>query len=86
MKRGDELTVTLEGFAVEGKSIARVEGLVVFVTGAVPGDTLRVRLTKVKKSFCEAEGVEVLTPSALRTDPRCRLFGVCGGCRWQNVA
>ena len=86
MKRGDELTVTLEGFAFEGKSIARVEGLVVFVTGAVPGDTLRVRLTKVKKSFCEAEGVEVLTPSALRTDPRCRLFGVCGGCRWQNVA
>jgi 23S rRNA (uracil1939-C5)-methyltransferase len=86
MKRGEEITVTLESFALEGKSIARVEGLVVFVTGAVPGDTVRVRLTKIKKSFCEATSVEVLTPSPLRAVPRCAHFGLCGGCRWQNVA
>jgi len=85
MKRGEEAVLTLEGFAFEGKSVARLDGLVVFVFGAVPGDTARVRFTKVKKSFCEAQTLEVLTPSPLRTAPRCRYFGVCGGCRWQNV-
>lgn len=85
MKRGDLLTLTLERFAPEGKSIARVDGLVVFVTGAVPGDEVRAELTKVKKSFCEARTVEVLSPSPLRAEPRCRYFGTCGGCRWQNV-
>ncbi len=85
MKRGDLLTLALEQFALEGRSIARVDGLVVFVTGAVPGDDVRVELTKVKKSFCEARAVEVLIPSPLRAEPRCRYFGTCGGCRWQNV-
>jgi 23S rRNA (uracil1939-C5)-methyltransferase len=85
MKRGELLTLALEQFALEGKSIGRVEGLVVFVPGAVPGDTVRVELTKIKKSYCEARLVEVLTPSPLRAEPRCRYFGTCGGCRWQNV-
>jgi len=85
MKRGDFLTVALDEFAFEGKSIARIDGLVIFVTGAVPGDEVRVELTKIKKSFCEARTVEVLAPSSLRTNPRCRYFGTCGGCRWQNV-
>lgn len=85
MKRGDILTLELERFALEGKSIARVDGLVVFVTGAVPGDEVRAELTRVKKSFCEARMVEVLSPSPLRAEPRCRYFGTCGGCRWQNV-
>jgi len=85
MKRGDEAVLTLEGFAFEGKSVARLDGLVVFVYGAVPGDTARVQFTKVKKNFCEARTMEVVTPSPLRDIPRCRYFGVCGGCRWQNV-
>lgn len=85
MKRGEELILTLDGFAFEGKSVARLEGLVVFVTGAVPGDTVLARLTRIKKTFCEAEALEVLTPSEQRTEPQCRYFGVCGGCRWQNV-
>lgn len=85
MKRGDEMTVTLERFAFEGKSVARPDGLVVFVSGAVPGDTVKVRLTKIKKNFCEASAFEVVVPSPLRTEPRCRYFGVCGGCKWQNV-
>jgi 23S rRNA (uracil1939-C5)-methyltransferase len=85
MKRGEEAVVTLDNFAFEGKSVVRLDGLVVFVSGAVPGDTARVRFTKVKKNFCEAQSLEILTPSPLRTAPRCRYFGVCGGCRWQNV-
>ena len=86
MKRGDELEITLESFAFEGKSLARVEGMVLFVRGAMPGDRARVRLATVKKSYAEGTAVEILAPSPLRTAPRCRHFGVCGGCRWQDVS
>lgn len=85
MKRGEELRLTVERFAAEGKTVARFEGLVVFVHGGVPGDDVRVRVSKVKKSFLEAEVTQILTPSPLRIEPRCRYFGVCGGCRWQHV-
>jgi 23S rRNA (uracil1939-C5)-methyltransferase len=86
MKRGEEIDIELESFAFEGKSVARVDGLVVFVHGGVPGDLARVRLTKVKKSFCEGVATSILAPSSLRVVPRCRHFGPCGGCRWQNVS
>jgi 23S rRNA (uracil1939-C5)-methyltransferase len=85
MKPGDELTLTLDDFAFEGKSVARLNGLVIFVTGAVPGDVARVRLTRIKKNFHEAEVLEIIAPSTLRIGPRCRHFGVCGGCKWQHV-
>lgn len=85
MNRGDEITLHLESFAFEGKSVARVDGQVVFVTGGVPGDEVRVVVKKVKKQHAEAEVVEVLTKSALRTEPRCPHFGTCGGCKWQHV-
>jgi len=85
VKHGDELNVRLERFAFEGKSIAHVDGLVVFVTGGVPGDETRVRVVKVKKQFAEAVAREVLSPSPLRTTPRCCYAGECGGCVWQHV-
>jgi 23S rRNA (uracil1939-C5)-methyltransferase len=85
MKRGEELELTVESAAFEGKSVARVEGLVVFVRGAVPGDRVRVKVTSAKKSFAEADVVAILAPSALRVPPRCRYFGTCGGCTWQQV-
>lgn len=85
MKRGDELTVRVEDFAFEGKSIARVSGMIVFVREAVPGDVARINLTRVKKHYAEATTVEIMEPSALRAEPRCKYFGTCGGCRWQNV-
>ena len=85
MKKFEELTVTLESFAFEGKSIDRVDGFVVFVEGGVPGDEVRVRVRKVKKQHAEAEVVEVLKKSSLRVEPRCKYFGTCGGCKWQYV-
>lgn len=85
MIRGDELTITIDGFALEGKGVARADGFVLFVSGGVPGDVMRIRLTKTKKSFAEAEIVEILSPSVLRVPPLCRHFGVCGGCMWQHV-
>jgi 23S rRNA (uracil1939-C5)-methyltransferase len=85
-KRGSEITVDIEKFADRGKSIARVDGYVVFVPGGVPGDRLRVRLVKTKKKYAEAVPVEILTPSADRVAPRCPYFGACGGCKWQHVS
>ncbi len=85
LHRGDEITVHLTDAAFEGKAVARHEGMVLFVERAVPGDTALVRVTAVKRSFAEATLTRVLTPSPLRVEPRCRHFGVCGGCRWQQV-
>lgn len=85
MKRGDELELTIESFADKGKSLARVDGYVVFVGGAVPGDKVRAQVFKKKRKHAEARILEVLEPSPLRVEPRCAYFGVCGGCKWQHV-
>jgi 23S rRNA (uracil1939-C5)-methyltransferase len=85
VKWGDEIEITVERFALEGKSVARVDGLVVFVAGGVPGDRVRARVTKSKKKFVEAEVVDILTQSPFRVRPRCKYFGTCGGCKWQHV-
>ena len=86
LKRGAEIELTIEKFADRGKSLARLDGYVVFVAGAVPGDRVRVQVIKGKKNYAEARLLDVLTPSPLRTEPRCFYFGTCGGCKWQHVA
>ncbi len=86
MIRGEEIELVIEGTALEGKSVARVDGLVVFVRGAAPGDRVRARISAVRKTYAEADTVAVIDPSPVRTTPRCRFFGLCGGCTWQHVA
>jgi 23S rRNA (uracil1939-C5)-methyltransferase len=85
LQRGEEVSVKIINSAFEGKSIARLDDLVIFVDGGVPGDVATVRITKSKKNFAEAKLVKVETFSPLRVDPRCTYFGVCGGCKWQQV-
>ncbi len=85
IRRGEEIELVLEKFADRGKSLTRVGGYVVFVAGAVPGDRIRAKVFKRKKSFAEARLLEVLEPSPLRTEPRCEYFASCGGCKWQHV-
>jgi 23S rRNA (uracil1939-C5)-methyltransferase len=85
LKRGDEIVLGVDDAAFEGRTIGRHEGFVVFVDGAVPGDTVRVRILKVKKSYAEAKVVSVEQASPYRVAPRCRHFGPCGGCKWQHV-
>ncbi|HEY6952851.1 MAG TPA: 23S rRNA (uracil(1939)-C(5))-methyltransferase RlmD [Bacteroidota bacterium] len=85
LKRGDEVELEITGSAFEGKSIARHNGLVVFVDGGVPGDCVAAQITKTKKNLVEARVVRLLKPSSLRTQPRCIHFGICGGCKWQHV-
>ena len=85
MKRDDELTLSIQEYALDGKCVARVEGFVVFVRGALPGDTVRARVVRARKNYADAELVEVIEPSPRRVRPPCRYFGTCGGCRWQHV-
>jgi len=86
MHKGEDITLTIESLSGDGKTVARQDGMVFFVENAVPGDVVRVRIWKLKKNYAEARAIEILTPSALRTNPRCKHFGVCGGCRWQNLS
>lgn len=79
--------VAITAYAAEGKSIGHLEdGRVVFVGGgAVPGDVATIRISKDKKSFAEAQALEITTPSPDRVEPFCPHFGVCGGCKWQML-
>jgi 23S rRNA (uracil1939-C5)-methyltransferase len=85
LRKGSELRVTIEKFADRGKSLARVDGMVIFVPAAVPGDEVDIRIRKLKKKYAEAEVVQTVRESPLRAKPVCRYFGHCGGCKWQHV-
>lgn len=81
-----EELVTCTTFAYGGAAIGRLpDGRAVFVPFALPGETVRVRLTKEKAGYAEAELLDVLTPSPERVMPRCRHFGECGGCHYQHL-
>lgn len=84
-KKGQTIELRVDSAAYEGFALGRLDGLVVFVRDAVPGDRVRAVVRKKKKNFLEAGLEEVLEPSPHRVKPRCRHFGVCGGCRWQNA-
>ena len=86
LKKGSEVTLTIESAAFNGQSVARHEGMAVFLTGCVPGDTVRAMITKKKRSYAEAKTLEILSPGPDRIAPRCRYFGDCGGCKWQNMS
>ena len=77
--------VTIQNIAAEGKSLVRVDDLVVFVPFVIPGDVVDLQVTKKKHSYAEAEVVRMVKPSADRIAPFCPHFGVCGGCKWQML-
>ncbi|MBK5218871.1 MAG: 23S rRNA (uracil(1939)-C(5))-methyltransferase RlmD [Thermoleophilia bacterium] len=86
-KRGELLEVEIESLAFGGRGVARTEGLVVFVAGALPGDRVRAEVTKAKKRFAEARAVELLTPSPDRVADVCVHGGEpCPGAPWQGLA
>jgi 23S rRNA (uracil1939-C5)-methyltransferase len=83
--RDQELELTIDSLAYGGRGVARHGDLVVFVARALPGDRVRVRVTKFKKRYAEARAVELLEPGPGRVTARCAHFGVCGGCAWQDL-
>lgn len=77
--------VEITGVAAEGKSIARVNDMVVFIPYGAPGDIVDVKIDKKKHSYAEGHIVNLVKPSEVRQDPFCQHFGVCGGCKWQHL-
>lgn len=75
--------VMITGVASEGKAIAKVNEVVTFVPFAVPGDVVNLQVTKKKRSFMEARVIDFVEKSAVRSEPFCEHYGICGGCKWQ---
>lgn len=85
-KKNKYANLRIESIGFEGRSIARDENNVVyFVKNAVPGDLVKVRIVKKRKSYIEAVIEEVIEKSDQRTDPVCKHFDNCGGCKWQHL-
>ncbi len=90
MKKGDVLKLKVEDYAFEGKGIAKLlleedKKFVVFVHDAYPGDEVEARIVKKKKSFAEAKTLTVLNRSDKRVSPKCKHYGICGGCKQQDL-
>lgn len=100
IKKGDIVQLQIEKYAFEGKGIAKVsksqllglissepneKNYVVFVHGSYPGDTVKARLLKIKDSYAEAVTTEIISASNERINARCKFFGVCGGCKQQDL-
>ena len=77
--------VEIEAVAAEGKCIAHVDEQVVFVPFVVPGDVVDLQVVKKKHRYCEARVVRFIKKSDVRVVPKCEHFGICGGCKWQNL-
>ncbi len=91
MKKGQILDLKITDYAFEGKGISKIirddneKKYVVFVNGSYPGDKVKAELRRVKKSYAESKVVEIIDPSEDRTEARCKYFGVCGGCKQQDL-
>jgi 23S rRNA (uracil1939-C5)-methyltransferase len=86
LRKDQELDLKIDSLAYGGNGVARLNGFVVFVRRGLPGDTVRARVTKVKRNHAEATGLEVLHAGAPRVEAPCAHFPACGGCRFQDLA
>lgn len=77
--------IRVEDYAAEGRSLARVDGKVIFIEGAVPGDVVDIQLGKNKADWAEGYAINIKELSVDRVNPFCDHFGVCGGCQWQML-
>lgn len=86
LRQGQIVEVEIERSGFEGRAVARLEGLVIFVRGAVPGDRVKALVQKKRRRYVEAVLHEIVEPSPHRVEALCPYFGVCGGCRWQELS
>ncbi len=82
----EPIELEIETFSHEGRGVAHMEGKTLFVDGALPGERVLARVTRVQRRYDEARVIQVLRPAPGRVAPRCPHFGVCGGCRLQHLA
>ena len=86
LKKNDEIEVTIEDIGTSGEGIGRVDGAVLFVRDAIPGDHILAGITKVKKTYAYARLIRIITPSPDRVNPKCAYAGPCGGCQLQALS
>lgn len=86
LKKGNEVELPVEKLAFGGKAMARVDGFVVFMDHAVPGQRVKALITKKKRQYAEARVLETISQSPAYAEPFCPHFGICGGCHWQDVS
>lgn len=77
--------VAVTAYAAEGKALGRIDGKVIFIEGAVPGDVVDVLITRNKKDWAEGKAISIKELSKERVVPFCIHFGICGGCKWQML-
>lgn len=82
----DRVTVHTDRMAHGGRAIGRVNGQVIFVTGAYPGETVEAEITGQGRRYLDTRATVILEPSPVRIEPPCPHFGICGGCQWQSAA
>jgi len=82
----NDIVVKIEKLTFGGAGFGRVDGKACFVPYTSPGDIARIRIIKEKSSYLEGELVELVEPSGRRVTPPCPVFGVCGGCNWQQIS
>ena len=85
VKLGDEVLVTIHGIGSSGEGVGRVEDFTVFVPFALPGETVKVSINMVKKTYATGRLLEIVTMAPNRIDARCDLYGFCGGCQLQHI-
>ena len=83
---GNTYTITIHGTGSSGEGVGRYEGFTVFVPYALPNETVQVKITVVKKNYAVGDIIEVITSSAERVDPKCEVYGNCGGCQLQHAS
>src|SRR5437879_883323 len=86
MQPPTSLAVTIERILPGGVGLAHAEGRTLFVALAAPGDVVRVRIDQIRGKLAFASIEEIITPSAVRVEPPCPYFGICGGCDFQQLS
>jgi len=85
LRKGDMVELKIDSVAYGGQGVARLEGFVLFVRGAIPGDRVKALVVKKKRDYAEARVIELLEPSSDRVEAPCPYHGFCGGCQWQHM-
>ena len=86
MKAGDVIQLTITGISHQGQGIGRCDNIVVFVPGAMLGETVEAEVIEYKKKMATAQLVQILEPSAERIEARCPQSAQCGGCELQHCS
>ncbi|MGZ0173003.1 MAG: 23S rRNA (uracil(1939)-C(5))-methyltransferase RlmD [Planctomycetales bacterium] len=82
---GQDVELLIQSMTLEGQSLARLDGYVLFVSGGIPGETVRAKIVSVGKKFGRARVLSVVGAAETRVTPKCRHAGRCGGCIWQHI-